>query len=117
MADFLTIAGIIVPVAEGSFKENAPVRGGQEGYSYNGVLRNTTRWSKRSWSFTTGVILQSDGIALKNAVANGIAVPIGGAAGLPTPCRVYVDEGSVITATTIDTNNFLMQYNVTMKEM
>src|SRR4051812_21410525 len=102
MTDFLTIAGIVVPVAEGSFKANEPQRGGSESYSYNGRLRSTVRWEKRSWGFTTGLMLKADGEALKAAVALGHPVAIGGSASVATPCRVFVGEESVVTAESAD---------------
>jgi hypothetical protein len=118
MTDFLTIAGLVIPVAEGSFKENEPTRGGSESFSYNGTLRNTTRWLKRSWSLTTGLMLKIDGEALKTAVETppGAPVVIGGTASIPSPCRVRVGEGSVVTAESEDSNDWLIQYAITIRE-
>jgi hypothetical protein len=117
MTDFLTIAGQVIPVAEGSFKENEPQRGGAESYSYNGRLRSTVRWEKRSWSLTTGLMLKIDGETLKTNTALGRSVAIGGTASIVTPCRVFVGEGNVINAESTDTNNWLIQYTITLKEM
>jgi hypothetical protein len=115
--DFLTIAGLVIPVADGSWKENAPTQGGSESYSYNGRLRSTVRWEKRSWSFSTAHMLKSEGEALKAACALGIPVAIGGTASTATPCRVKVGAGTVINGESEDDNNWMMVYDVTMLEV
>lgn len=111
--DFLIIAGLVIPVADGSWKENAPTRGGSESYSYNGRLRSTVRWEKESYSFSTAHMLKAEGNALKTACALGIPVVVGGTA-LAATCRVNVGAGNIINAESEDDNNWVMTYEVTM---
>jgi hypothetical protein len=115
MIDFLVVADIVVPVAEGTFKENEPELGGSEFRSYDGRLRSTVRWEKRSWGFSTALMLKSEGEELKEAVALNRVVAVGGSA-LTANCRVTIGETTIVTAITEDDNNWLMQYGVTMRE-
>lgn len=116
MNDFLIIAGQSIPVLTNSFKENAPSRGGSEGRSYNGRLRSTVRWSKRSWTFTSAAIQKSLGETLKTATLLGQLVTIGGTTAIPTPCRVSIGDGTIINCDSDDENHWMIQYDIAILE-
>lgn len=89
---FLSVAGIVVPVALEGAGEKVPEYIGSDSRTYNGGLRSTERAQKRNWSFTTKGLVAADAEALRTACANGAIVNCTGELlgdGVSTyPCRV-----------------------------
>ncbi len=115
MTDFLVIESIVIPVVEGSFHKNAPIRGGSESFSYNGTPRSTVLWSRNSWSCTAGEMLASELATLESAVANDVPVTVTGSA-ITATCRVTIGETTVITAQTDDANNWIVSAVLSIRE-
>lgn len=114
MTDFLVIAGIVIPVVEGSFHRNARDRGGSESFSYNGTPRSTVRWEKDSWVCTAGEMLASELATLLAAVANDVPVAVTGQA-ITASCRVTVGQTTVVTAQTSDANHWIVSAALTIR--
>jgi hypothetical protein len=114
---FLTIASIVVPVADGSFKANPREMNGSQSRAYAGNLRSTVRWTKRSWSLTTGLMLSADVVTLENAIIAGTAVSCAGdALGGTVSCVVTLGDEPVISTASNDGLTFMRTMALTLRE-
>lgn len=115
---FLVIAGITVPVAEGSFKEAEREKGGSQTRAFAGNLRSTERWNKRVWNLTTALMLDADCSTLKSAVQLGVVVTCSGdALGGSVSCVATIGETDNTSTATTDGKGFMRTLALTLREV
>jgi len=118
VSDYLVIASLVVPIAEGQFKENEREKAGSQTRAFAGNLRSTERWNKRSWSATTALMLSADIATLKTAVQLGAQVTVSGdAMGGSVTCVVTIGETADTSTASTDALGFMRTLALTIREV
>lgn len=113
---FLIVASITIPVAVGGATSKALEKAGSESRSFSGSLRSTTRWTKRSWQFTTRSLTDAAAVTIETAVNGGAFVTCSGdALGGSVTCHVAVGDGPFIK--TRGTSSFKRALVLTLREV
>lgn len=95
MADFLTIAGIVIGVDADGARERPRERGGEKVRAFAGNLRSSIRWEKRGWDVTTWIMTQAEVTTLRAAVLLGTYVTCAGdALGASILCDVEIQDAA-----------------------
>lgn len=95
---WLTIAGITVDAFEDGMSQRPMERGGELVRAHAGNLRNSIRWEKRGWDFSTGFMSEAEVTTLRAAVALGAFVTVSGdfVGGASILCEVQINEAPYI---------------------
>lgn len=117
MTAFLVIAGLTVPVAEGSAVKRLE-RDGVNERAFGGMLRWTGTYEKRAWAVVTGLMLDADATAVETAIALGAQVACSGnALGGTVTCAVEQGDIAYVTTATVDGLGFMRTLSLLLREV
>jgi hypothetical protein len=117
VTDFLTIAGIVVPVMEGQAVER-PDWKSQSYRAFAGNLRAQARPEKRAWAVTTYPLTATERSALLSAIGFKAHVTCAGV-GLPSSvvCEVTVGDVAEINLATADGTGLLYSVALLLRQV
>ncbi|HEU4630066.1 MAG TPA: hypothetical protein VFS08_09965 [Gemmatimonadaceae bacterium] len=93
-ADFLTVAGILVPVLTDGAERGEPELIGEVERMADGSLKSTVQGYKHAWRCTVGPLTEADANALEAAIGFGMTTVAGRLVGTLTPFSANVRVAS-----------------------
>jgi hypothetical protein len=114
---FLVVAGLIIPVLEGTPVEQLE-QGGSSQRAQAGNLLSDCPWEKLTWQATTGLMTRTEVAALKAAIAFRAHVAVSGLMpGVPVTCEVTWSNGAYINTSTADGTGILRSLVLLLRQV